>query len=171
MADYYSPTVIQPDIPVAEMTACEFLLLATIFQHEITDGSAYFYSEDGGNLLPEFDVSAVREALNRDSPMDSTTVDLFAKRLATINDEDTFDIDMSVQSFEFIFQDIVRRSKSLDYVTVTTSYLCSKMRPDGFGGLAVLITADRILGKSTDDVLMDFLDEVDPHAKFLGREQ
>ena len=43
--------------------------------------------------------------------------------------------------------------------------------PDGFGGLAVLITADRILGKSTDDVLIDFLDEVDPHAKFLGREQ
>jgi hypothetical protein len=33
------------------------------------------------------------------------------------------------------------------------------MRPDGFGGMAVLITADAILGKSTDDILEDFLAE------------
>jgi hypothetical protein len=33
------------------------------------------------------------------------------------------------------------------------------MRPDGFGGMAVLITADAILGKSTNDILEDFLAE------------
>jgi len=35
------------------------------------------------------------------------------------------------------------------------------MRPDGFGGMAVLITADAILGKSTNDILEDFLAEND----------
>ena len=33
------------------------------------------------------------------------------------------------------------------------------MRPDGFGGMAVLITSDAIVGKSTNDILEDFLAE------------
>jgi hypothetical protein len=33
------------------------------------------------------------------------------------------------------------------------------MRPDGFGGSVVLITADRICGKSTDDVLDELIEE------------
>ncbi len=56
-------------------------------------------------------------------------------------------------------QDIVRRSTTLRYVTAVSSFSCSKMRPDGFGGMAVLITADRIVGKSTSDILEDFLAE------------
>ena len=35
------------------------------------------------------------------------------------------------------------------------------MRPDGFGGMAVLVTADAIKGKSTEDILGDFLDEAE----------
>jgi hypothetical protein len=33
------------------------------------------------------------------------------------------------------------------------------MRIDGFGGMAVLITRDAIVGKSTNDLLDDFLAE------------
>jgi hypothetical protein len=33
------------------------------------------------------------------------------------------------------------------------------MRPDGFGGMAVLITADTIKGKSTNDILEELLAE------------
>jgi hypothetical protein len=33
------------------------------------------------------------------------------------------------------------------------------MRPDGFGGMAVLITADRIMNKSTHDLIAEFLAE------------
>jgi hypothetical protein len=33
------------------------------------------------------------------------------------------------------------------------------MRPDGFGGMAVLITRDAIVGKSTNDLIEDFLAE------------
>jgi hypothetical protein len=62
-------------------------------------------------------------------------------------------------SWEAIFQDIVRRSASLRYVTATSAFTCSKMRPDGFGGMAVLITATAIMGKSTSAIIEDFLAE------------
>jgi hypothetical protein len=55
----------------------------------------------------------------------------------------------------------VRRSSTLRYVTVVTSFTCSKMRPDGFDGMAVLITADAVTGKSTEDILCDLLDEAE----------
>jgi hypothetical protein len=44
------------------------------------------------------------------------------------------------------------------------------MRPDGFGGMAVLITADAIRGKSTNDILEDFLadQEVEPGLGATG---
>jgi len=47
----------------------------------------------------------------------------------------------------------------LKYVTIVAAFTCSKMRSDGFGGAATLITADAILGKSTTDILEDFLTE------------
>jgi hypothetical protein len=58
----------------------------------------------------------------------------------------------------------VRRSATLRYVTAVMSFTCSKMRPDGFGGMAVMITADAIIGKSTNDILEDFLAEVEGGA-------
>lgn len=38
----------------------------------------------------------------------------------------------------------------------SSSFDCSRMRPDAFGGMAVLVTADRILGKTTNDLLPSF---------------
>jgi hypothetical protein len=56
-------------------------------------------------------------------------------------------------------QDILRRSSRLRCVTAVSSFTCSKMRPDGLGGMAVLITADRVLAKSTGELIEDFLEE------------
>jgi galactokinase len=53
----------------------------------------------------------------------------------------------------------VRRSATLRYVTAVSAFTCSRMRPDGFGGMAVLITADAVIGKSTNDIIGDFLNE------------
>ena len=52
-----------------------------------------------------------------------------------------------------------RRSPSLHYVTAVTAFTCSKMRPDGFGGMAILITGNTVTGKSTNDIIEDFLAE------------
>ena len=61
-----------------------------------------------------------------------------------------------------IFHKIVRRSASLRYVTAVSAFTCSKMRLDGFGGMAVLITASGVMGKSTNDIIEDFLNEAVP---------
>jgi hypothetical protein len=42
------------------------------------------------------------------------------------------------------------------------------MRPNGFGGMAVLITAEAIHGKSTLDVLEDFLAQGEGNAAGNG---
>ena len=47
MADYYSPTVIQPPIPVAAMTPLERLLLENIFSAEPGGDDLCFYAEEG----------------------------------------------------------------------------------------------------------------------------
>jgi hypothetical protein len=39
------------------------------------------------------------------------------------------------------------------------SFTCSKLRPDEFGGMAVLITATAVIGKSTIDIINDPLAE------------
>ena len=47
MADYYTPTVIQPSIPDADMTPLERLLLSHIFDAECDSDGWYFFSEQG----------------------------------------------------------------------------------------------------------------------------
>ena len=53
----------------------------------------------------------------------------------------------------------MKRSKTLDYISVLTAFTCSRMRPDGFGGMATLITAEAVVGKSTNDILEELLAE------------
>lgn len=61
-------------------------------------------------------------------------------------------------------QDIVKRSTTLDHVAVVSAFTCSKMRPEGFGGMAILITADAVWGKSTEDILGEFLKQAEHGA-------
>lgn len=65
------------------------------------------------------------------------------------------DIDMSEPVWSSILQDILRRSATIDEIVVTTSFTCSRMRPDGFGGAVILITADTISGNSTSQMIKD----------------
>jgi hypothetical protein len=74
-------------------------------------------------------------------------------------DEGEVELDLSLTSWEYLLQDIVRRSPTLRYITVVTAFTCSKMRADGFGGAALFITADAVKGHSTDEFLADCLSE------------
>jgi hypothetical protein len=88
----------------------------------------------------------------------SRLLDLVTKQLAgTGADAETLELDLSAEDFAFIFQDIVRRSPTLAYVTVEAAFTCSKMRSDGFGGMATLITADDVLSQSTTGLLEQWL--------------
>jgi hypothetical protein len=69
------------------------------------------------------------------------------------------DLDLADTSWEFFLQDVVKRSQTLAYISVVAAFTRSRMRADGFGGMAMLITADAIRGKSTNDLIDEFLSE------------
>ena len=160
MADYYTPTVVQPTIPYADMTPLEQLLLTQIFESEPNDDGLYFFAEIMPTDQFELPIETLRNALAASDSVASQTSTFVIDRLNDAG-EDYADIelDLSVTSWEFIFQDIVKRSATLDHVTAVSAFTCSRMRPDGFGGMAILITAGAIRGKSTEDILSDFLDQ------------
>jgi hypothetical protein len=45
----------------------------------------------------------------------------------------------------------------LGYLYVLTAFTCTKMRPDGFGGMVVFVTAENVEGKSTFEILDEFI--------------
>jgi hypothetical protein len=125
----------------------------------------YFHASLGPSDAIGLSIDELRAAFEASAATASTTTNYVAERLAAVAADDTeIEIDFSGTSWEFIFQDIVRRSSTLRYVTAVASFTCPKMRPDGFGGMAVLITADAIVGKSTNDILEDLLTEKDGDA-------
>lgn len=166
MADYFSPTVVQPTIPNADMTSLERLLLMQIFESEPDgDGGLYFFAEIMPAELIELPIEALRNALAASDGVTSETATFVLDHIKNIGEDDSdVEFDLSMTSWEFIFQDIVKRSATLDHVTVVSAFTCTRMRPDGFGGMAILITADAIRGKSTEDILGEFLEQAEHGA-------
>jgi len=149
MADYFSQTVIRPDIPRTAMTALEYKVLSQMFDHEDVGDNVYFCAGHGPNDLLFLDLAEVKALLDKDEGIGSGLADLVRQEIAKCGPDDVeLELDMSAIGFEGIFQDIVQRS-ALDYVEVEAAWTCSKMRPDGFGGAATLITADDIETVST----------------------
>jgi hypothetical protein len=164
MADYFEHTVIQQIIPDRDMTRLERLLLSRIFDGE-RDGEGWFFHTGEGPVMM---ISATRaeldQALAASTEIESTAHAYIAERLAAADaDAAKIDLDLSGTSWEFFIQDIVKRSGTLRYVSIVTAFTCSRMRPGGFGGMAVLITPEAIVGKSTSDLIEDFLAEAGLH--------
>lgn len=159
MADYYTPTVVQPAIPEADMTALECLLLQGIFSWEHVGDDIYFYAAEGTDDRPVFLLDEVKDALDRGEDTESATVNMVRKEVAALDGAAVYlELDLSLTGCEVVFQDIVRRSPTLSHVTIVTAWTCSRMRPDGFGGAVTVITADQVLSSSTDEMECQLLD-------------
>lgn len=161
MTDYYSPTVIQQTIPDADMSPLERLLLSRIFDADPVGDGWYFHSWQGPSDIVWVNRTALIASLKASRAYQSEANVFVEKSLVEIqmeNDEVT--LDLTDTSWEFFIRDVVRRSPTLRYVTVTTAFTCSKMQPDGFGGMALFITADAIKGQSTHEFLADCLAEI-----------
>jgi hypothetical protein len=162
MADYFFPTVVQQTIPNTDMTPLERLVLTHMFDSELNANGFYFFAEDGPRELVHLPTAELKAALAASASAPSSLRDYVTARIANLAPTATeAQIDLSAASWEFFFQDIVRRSRTLHYLTAVSSFTCSKMRPDGFGGSATLITADAVKGKSTTDILEDFIAEME----------
>jgi hypothetical protein len=165
MADYYTPTVVEQTIPNCDMTPLERLILTNILDWEPDDDGVYFFTETGPCDCIEVNTNDFRTAFEQSRDVKSFTTDYLADAFAKLDSTKNYvDIDFSGTSWEFIFQDIIRRSSTLKFVVILAAFTCSKMRPDGFGGMAQLITADDIKGKSTYDILREFFEESEPIA-------
>ncbi|MBJ7532641.1 hypothetical protein JDN40_00640 [Rhodomicrobium vannielii ATCC 17100] len=158
MADYYTTIVVQTRIPLADMTPLERLVLDRVFNSEIEDGEAYFHKWDGPYLMPCLPAGDLRQAFAQSADTASRLADLVREILAkAAPDAADIELDLSMFSYEPIFQDIVRRSQTLGHVSIVASFDCSKMRPDGFGGMAILISDDEIFSDSTDGLIEKWL--------------
>lgn len=166
MADYHSPTVVRPDIPRSAMTLLEHRLLIGMFSHEGGEDEVYFFAEEYVNDLLHLDIAEVHRLLEDDPSSDSYAVTVIRDHLRDLDPaEDELALDMSIIGYEGIFQDIVKRCDALDDIEVIAAWTCTKMRPDGFGGMATLITADAIETMSTGA----FLDETRHRLKSSGQ--
>jgi hypothetical protein len=162
MADYFFPTVVQQTIPNADMTPLERLVLSHILDAEPDGDGLYFSSDIGPSDLIVLPGVPFRTTFAESKGIPSRLWDYVAERPAHLDpDAADVELDISDTSWEFYLQDIVHRSRTLRYVTVVSAFTCSKMRPDGFGGSATLITANTIEGKSTSDILEDFIAEME----------
>jgi len=161
MTDYYTRTVIQPPIPAADMTPLERLLLSEIFTAEPQGDAVYFYAEEWPASLLSIDRDDLDAAIASSRDTGGAAMTCVTEQLLKLGPGSGgfIDLDVSGTSWEFILQNIVKRSPTLRYISAISSFDCSKMRPDAFGGMAVLITAERIVGKTTNDLLSDFLVE------------
>jgi hypothetical protein len=160
MADYYTPTVVQQTIPLADMTPLEVLILKNVFDSESVGDEIYFLAEESPCDTLFLDRSELTEAFRQSGPTPSSIADAVKSALDGADPgAQEITVDLSLTGWEGIFQDIVKRSKSLNYISVMASFTCSKMRPEGFGGMVTLITPEDIRGKSTTDILEEFLNE------------
>jgi transposase len=160
MADYFEHTVIQQVIPDADMTSLERLLLSRIFDSERDGDGWYFFAEQSPTEIVVVPRPDLARALASSPDMDSTAYRYVTEQLADIRpDVNEIELDFTGTPWETFFQDIVKRSGTLPYISIAVAFTCSKMRPDGFGGVAVLVTRDVICGKSTSDLLEDLISD------------
>ncbi|HPB23902.1 MAG TPA: hypothetical protein PLL48_16425 [Novosphingobium sp.] len=162
MADYYSPTVVRPSIPLAAITPLEHALLTCMFEHEADGDAIYFFASEGPSDTVWLGIADLKAALE-DEPMPSgQIVEMIRARLAEASLDDTeLEIDLSDLGDAAIFQQIVRRCKELDHIVITSAWTCTKMLPDGFGGGVTVVTAEHILSSSTSQMECRLLDQAE----------
>lgn len=156
MADYHSPTIVRPSIPVSDMTPIEQLLLTTVFESEPDGDALYLFAPIHMDDMPVLEIDEVRTALAESG--EGRTAAFIRDQLARLGGDDAFLQLESEIPWETAFQDIVRRSATIEHVEVVTSFTCSKMRADGFGGAVTIITGDHVLSSSTEAMACELLD-------------
>src|SRR3546814_4276506 len=107
MADYYTPTVVEPFIPLSAMLPIERLFLAQVFDEEIADETAYYSSEDGANDLILLHAAEVRAALDGAKPDTSRLAqEMLDEQPDAITCADDIELEMCGVVWEGVLQDI-----------------------------------------------------------------
>lgn len=118
MADYHSPTVVQPTIPNTDMTPLERLLLGLIFEAEEDGDGLYFCTSIGPSDIVTVATDDLKAALEQSATEENCTANVIAAEVlrrhqATDVDDrpDAIDIDITERDrgWDQFFQDVVKR--------------------------------------------------------------
>ena len=127
MATYHTHTILHQDLPLADITPLEKLVLGTVFEIREHDGKLSCFAWENVNDVPSLPAAAARNSLAHGKDVPSRLRDLVAKKIEDApTGAETFDLDLSVEGYEFILQDIVRRSATLTHVSLAAAFTCSK---------------------------------------------
>jgi hypothetical protein len=166
MAGYHTPTIIDPPIPIGAILPIERLFLAGVFTEDVKDRTACYHSAHGANDRISLDGEQVRSSLDDATAGTSRLAKyLLEEYTDAITHDREIEIDLCGDLWPDVLQDIVRRSAELDHLIVTVAYTCTKMRTDGFGGSAMLITAGSIRWESTSTLLDRFYAEASANGE------
>jgi hypothetical protein len=115
MADNHSPTVVQPNIPAADMTPLERLILDLVFDAENEEGGIYYHSWCGPSAFVTLSVDDPRTACAASRDHGESSIGEHVGRLlsqydADASDDPPDDIDVDLTDpdvgWDRMFQDI-----------------------------------------------------------------
>ena len=89
MADYHSPTVVRPSIPLAAITPLEHALLCQIFEHESDDDAVYFFASDGPCDTVWLDIADIKSLLADEPTPSGPVVEMIRAKLTDVSPEET----------------------------------------------------------------------------------
>lgn len=131
-----------------------------------TDDGLHFSAHRRPRAWAIIDKADLREALAASAGFAGTAQQVAAQALHEQGDKpDPIEIDVRAGWWDRIFQDIVKRSATLDYISVVMVFTSAKILRDGLGGLTILITASQIRCKLLDEVLMDFMADAEQNGE------
>lgn len=98
MVDYFTPTVIEPPLPLADLTPLERLVLGAIFETDKTEDGLSCFAQEGVDDYPMLPIAALRDAWAQADGTPSRLHDLVTGQLAeTAADAEVFELDLSVE--------------------------------------------------------------------------
>lgn len=157
MADYFTSMVVHQTIPESDITPLERLLLSNIFEMETSSQGIYFFTGERPSDIFWICREELEKTLEASQGVESGAMRLVQDEMArALAEASEIEIDINALGWEFLFQDIVRRSPTLDFVSIEGAFTCTKMRSDGFGGMAIVIAANQVLCKTTGELLQEF---------------
>lgn len=166
MDDLETTIVITPAIPLGDMTPLERLVLSHVFDAGETHEGLLLYSDRGAASRLRIPADELTNAYFTSRHVPHTDiVRIIARSWRCWCEEDepgeTVNVDMTDTSWEFILKDIVSRSTTLSEIRVLEWYRHPSQSPESFGANVMLITADEVSGRNSDDLFEDLRAETE----------
>lgn len=171
MADDYETTVVDPSIPRCDILPIELLLLREIFTLDDDGDALYLHTDNYTAQILHITASDLSEACVATEPECVAKTVANVALLSTHFANATVAIDLSDDGWTDILADIIKRSETLDFLTVETGYSCSKPTRDGFGGRAIYIDGETIAHMSTHDWLRRMIAEAEANRLDISDER